>query len=224
MKKISKITSPLLVLLLLCICLYSCVEKDLPDCATIPGETVLLEDGQPAYAADAETYGGEMAAYYFAWRNNGNPDYFENTVPYENGTDITLTLNPTVFSIGRDTGWSIDMNTALPKNQIGEWSHLINLDKLVDGKWERQGILWDEQMYVGFSDAIAYSYNLWEVGYPTGDAAFAEAFGYRELYAKAEDIYPTLTPGQYRFLFFVTVKQDGNTENRVYYIPFEVVE
>ena len=166
----------------------------------------------------------EMAPYYFIWKNGGNAAFYEDAVPYSNGMDITLTAEPAIFSISRNTGWEIGLETVLPKDQIGEWSHLVGLERLTNGQWERQAILWDQSLY-RFSDAIAYSYSLFgEVGYPIGDAAFAEAFGYRKLGVLARDIYPDLTPGQYRFLFYVTVNQEGKGEHRVYYVPFEVIE
>ena len=118
------------------------------------------------------------------------------------------------------------MRTKLTKQWVSSCFHLIidlrvnayledlNIEKYDGDTWVRLAV-YDTGRYVKTHEATGKS--------PSSDVIKSRLVS-SKLRVFVEHIYPAPTPGMYRFVFYASVEQDGKTENRMYYIPFEVVE
>lgn len=202
------------IALLFCVLFFSCgdasntnVPLESAEDATQSGmETLVLDDQSTVYVSDYEQYGAEIAKIYYWVRTEGDPDWYKNSIPYHDGQDISFQLNPAGYST-KDELWSLRISSISDSVEIAEYNTNLNIEKQVQGVWERACVLeWVHRYEKGMNQI-----------YP-------DLLTHMEFSLPVAKIYPEVTPGQYRFVFYVVVECDGKTENRMYYIPFEVVE
>ena len=206
----------MLAVLLCCLLLTSCGTAGSRDTDTqIPNDTVSVaaETFPWLECMDAGDYVG-MNELYMAWSQTGNPDVYENAVPYESADagDVLQFERMETYSLA-DEYWCLKITPAVPNDRrIRAWGHLLNLEKWENGTWVRQCVLWDDDVYWQRTDEPPA--NLIPQSAMLGDSDFR---------IEVARIYDTPQPGQYRFVFYVEIAEDDTVEYRKYHIPFEVV-
>ena len=222
----------LFVIFSFCLLLSSCGADEAETEILYPGETVLLEDGSPIYAEDAhlEEY---ISKYYYPLRREGNPDpKWERLEVGSNGEGYTFELTEEVYSLSNGPDkWGVRVCFTSDTYLAGKWISRLNLEKYEDGKWVRQAILSPGHIYANTQTQIEAVKNngiVLEGSLPFSSEDWQEGLMLLSpLMVKVDTICPAPTPGKYRFVFYAQLWQeeyDKNPENRMYYIPFEVVE
>ena len=182
-------------------------------------ETSVSEEGIEStkdheYASYLEKYGEPFAEIFYRQRETGSPDLLEKCIL---GDDSDIRMKPTKeqYSLAdNDAQWGITVIDVSDNLSLKKFSEYLNIEKFDGETWVRQAIF----------DTGRYMQT------PTGTVTppSSEMLENRLVSAKwsvrVEHIYPAPTPGTYRFVFYASVEQNGKTENRIYYIPFEVVE
>ena len=182
-----------------------------PDVETLPEGVVETPLGW-AYQSDVEKYGEICAPTFYEWRQKGNPDWqgAEYVGYHSNEGGIILEpLQKTYSAKDRDEKWGVDVISISDDIQFLDYSDALNIDKKTDGQWVRQALLDPERIVtLGTRPAIARKDKVLNTVFTISldEAAFE------------------IEPGEYRFIFYALVTANGKTENRMYYIPFEVVE
>ena len=199
----------ILAVILLAGLLISCKQTDSPAQTTV--WTMAPFQPQAANPDDWDT----MKELHEQWLVSGNPDYFENAVSYEltdpNG-EMSYTLQEIYTT--QDGTWQVKIN-GTSNFATQDWTHMPSLEKLENGEWVRQAILWDEQ-----------TYHMAPSNYAQRGLEYyrTNPIRSRPLQIPVADIYTKPTAGQYRFVVYVEVVKNDTIEKGMYYIPFEVVE
>lgn len=211
-----------LTLLLICIllCFPSCAQGEEQ---STEADTTVLYNGSTAYVSDME-YGLDAAELYYVWRQDGTPDIHEGAIPYENGTDFLFEVTPAAVSLAEGCE-EIELKLVQrPENtEVTWWSHLVNLDKQENGTWVRQAIL-DIETYRQSTFEWAMAEERYAEVEFYGNLTYDNTLGNRSIKVRTADIYPALSPGQYRLLFYLAVGTEQGNEYRQYAIPFTVTE
>lgn len=198
-------------LLLIALLLVSCRSQEIgSDLATTEtgdiqhdAEITILEDQSPVYLADYEQYGADAAKRFYRIRMEGDPDWYGQTLSYENGQDILFVIADSPYSAS-DTTWVFRIGEISKELNIHDCHDNVNLERETEQGWQRLGVL-DVDRYLQTPEM-----NVFVPG--------------KEFSIPVECVYPEVLPGQYRFLVYVAVWNGGNIEYRRYSIPFEVVE
>ena len=204
---------PLVCVLLFCLLLVSCTGEISSisephfsaDSTTSSDIIVVLEDQSPVFIADYEQYGADIAKVFYEIRMNGDPDWYEHALSYENGQDILFTLGDTSYSVS-DSTWTFRISEISEKLIVEDYHNNVNLECKTEHGWQRLGVLQWTHRHKRAPEAIT--------GFVPG----------KEFSIPVDSVYPEVSPGQYRFLVYVAVWNGKNLEYRQYYIPFEVVE
>lgn len=224
-----------LLLSMLPLLLCSCGEKE-PK-ILYSAETVLLENGKPIYAEDSHLEDYISRAYY-VWRREGNPDptLWNGAKAYENGEDYLFEMIDDTYSLQEGVEkWGVRVYFTSDIYLAGPWIHYLNLEKYEDGKWVRQAILAPGRIYgntvngtISMISAVKNNGMVLDIGFMPASEWWQESLMLLSpLMVGVDTICPAPTPGQYRFVFYAQLwdeEDDKNPENRMYYIPFEVVE
>lgn len=204
-------TGRLIAIFLCCISLPSChlkandtaVHTEIPERPYI--DSIHVEDW------------AVMKELYADWRVTGNPDYFENAIGYNlKDAEGVLTFElQDRYTLGDET-WKLGVHPATELH-IADYSHRVNLEKRESGQWVRQCIFWNAEIYS--QTAHQYALHGVELGMP-----YQMTISVRDFEIDVSSIYPKPEAGRYRFVFYISINDGEQTENRKYYIPFEVVE
>lgn len=181
---------------------------------TLPEEVVVDLGVGFAYQSDLDQYDPIAAIAFYQWRQNGNPDPLSSPgVPYQNreGGFTIEPLQSTYFATDMGATWGIDIISISDDITILGYAPELNMDKKIDGQWVRQALLDPDRVYEGRA-------------YRVGSATLKENLLNEEFTISPSEAAVAIDAGEYRFIFYVYVKQDGKEESRMYYIPFEVVE
>ena len=204
-------TRLLIAVLLCCISLPSCYLKanDIAVHTEIPERPYIDSIG----IEDWEL----MKELYAAWSVDGNPDYFENAIRY----DLKDAKGVLAFELQdcytlKDEVWKLGVHPTT-ELQIADYSHRVNLEKWESGQWVRQCIFWNAKTYS--QTAHQYALHDVELGMP-----YQMTISERDFEIDVSSIYQRPEVGRYRFVFYIAIKNGEDVENRMYYIPFEVVE
>ena len=188
-----------------------------------------IEDlGPPMYLEDYEAYGAQVADDFFIWRNEGNPDFYENCVAYDNGDGITLTLTAPSFSL-HDTAqpWGVSVSEVSEELVVTGWVKNLLLEKWENDQWVRQGIIHTDWYGYNTYEAICdLKYQRPMAATPgTNPDTWKEGLTLLSpLTIPVEHVCPRVSAGSYRFVFFISVQNGEQVENRTYHIPFTVTE
>ncbi len=169
----------------------------------------------PAYEADLQEYGELIAAKFYQCKNGGNPDWYQDCILYDHTTDILISPYQEIYHLPqKNSVWACRITQIPEELVIVRYTRHMNLDKYSDGVWVRQAVL---------------DRKIWESEESINDRYITQEMLREALLGSSIDfdpslVYPQITPGQYRFLFYITVQVGETTENRAYTIPFTVVE
>ena len=176
---------------------------------------MLLSPDVYMYTSDYEKYGAEVAMVFYNWRQNGNADPYSNVVFYENGTDISFESAKNTYSISSDLEWTVRClsisDSLTVKDYVPAWA--LNVEKLENGEWVRCTIL-----------NVEKASSRKPIGDAAGDTKRKNELLSTEHTITVSEIHSEITPGQYRFIFYVGVEAGKGIEYRGYYIPFTVIE
>lgn len=168
-------------------------------------ETTVLNDQNTVYLSDYEQYGADVARVFYRIRTEGDPDWYENAVYFENGADIMFSPHSSKYTT-HDEKWEICVSEISESLLVENYHDNINLEKKTDTGWQRCGILvWDGRNRHTPEDNI-------------------QLLPGQTFSIPVEAIYPPVTPGQYRFIVYLAVRNNKDIEYRQYHISFEVVE
>lgn len=200
------------MMFLICVLLLSCKQG-----VDELGKTESAVPEFSGYLSDDLLKLQSMLVLHEQWRVEGNPDFYENAAIY----DFQQAEGEFIFELQEvysvdDRSWKLGVSSN-KEIQIAGWTHLINLEKWANGEWIRQGVLWDIFTYEQTPED--YAGRGLESKYP-----MEWLMSMRDFEIPVSSVYPMPTAGRYRFLFYVEVVLEGQTEYRVYHIPFEVVE
>ena len=176
-------------------------------------ETKKIGENMTVYVSDYETYGVVLASAYYFLRNNGDSDPYHDLVVYENGTDIQLESLKNVYSVSSDLEWGIRCSYAADDLMYDHFHPYLNVEKWENDAWTRCAVLNADRAIGGKTVSAKAFYN----------DTLIKNLSKKKMIVSPSEIFPAVAPGQYRFVFYITIEQDGKTENRMYYIPFEVV-
>ena len=134
----------------------------------------------------------------------GNPDPLPDCVVFDHQTDIQLRPFQSSYSMPNERSvWACRIE--IPETlSVVAYSRYLNLEQQIGENWVRLSVRDENRVYHEENHADLAGRSLILEFDPN----------------KAE---PAITPGKYRFIFYAAVEQDGKTENRMYYVPFEVV-
>ena len=134
----------------------------------------------------------------------GNPDPLPDCVVFDHQTDIQLRPFQSVYSMPNERSvWACRIE--IPETlSVVAYSRYLNLEQQIGENWVRLSVHDENRVYHEENHADLAGRSLILEFHPN-------------------KVEPAITPGKYRFIFYATVEQDGKTENRMYYVPFEVV-
>lgn len=185
--------------------------------------TTVLYNGSTAYLSDME-YGLDAAEMYYVWRNEGTPDIYADAVPYENGTDFLFRVIPESLSLTENReSVRIELARRPEDTEVTWWSHLVNLERQEGGTWVRQAIL-DIESFRQSTFEWAMANERYSQADFYGNLTYDNTLQKRNIEIAVEDIYPALTAGNYRILFYLAIQTENGSEYRQYAIPFYVIE
>lgn len=186
-------------------------------------DTTVLYNGSTAYLSDLE-YGLDAAELYYVWRNEGTPDVHTDAISFKNGTDFLSRVAPETVSLTKNCESIVLMLVQRPDDtEVTWWSHLVNLEKQEGGTWVRQAIL-DIESFRQSTFEWAMANERYSHADFYGNLTYDNTLQKRNIEIAVEDIYPALTPGNYRILFYLAVQTESGSEYRQYAIPFYVIE
>lgn len=207
----------------------SCNTEEAEPEILYPGETMLLEDGSPIYVEDAylDAY---IAKDFYTRRREGDPDpKWENIQVGVNGEDYKFELTEEVFSLSSQTErWGVRVYFVSDTYLPGHFISRLNLEKYEDGEWVRQAVLIHSGDVRTRNEPYGKGEIVNEVAMPLNSEQLREILmSQSPLTIRVDRICPAPTPGKYRFVFYAQLwreEYDKKPLNRMYYIPFEVVE
>jgi hypothetical protein len=169
------------------------------------GETTVLNDKSIVYVSDYEQYGADVAKVFYQIRTQGDPDWYEDAVYFENGTDIVFTPHSPKYTTS-DEKWELIVSEISESLLVENYHNNMNLEKKTEDGWQRYGVLvWNHRIKRAPEDNL-------------------QLLPGRTFSIPVEAICPSVTPGQYRFIVYLAVRTDKDIEHRKYYVPFEVIE
>ena len=186
-------------------------ESTVSTTASVAMETDVNDE---EYASYIEKYGEAIGNVFYGHRETGSPNMLSDCVPGDH-SDIRMKPTKEQYSLSdQDMQWGITIIDVSEKISLKKYSEHLNVEKFDGTTWVRQAVF-DMSRYMQTPSAT--------VNPPSSDVLKRRLIS-AKLRVMVKYIYPAPTPGEYRFVFYASVEQDGKTENRMYYIPFEVVE
>ena len=169
-----------------------------------------------AYQSDVEKYGVISATSFYEWRQTGNPDWRSSNIQSayvayhgNEGGIVFEPLQKTYSAKDRDATWGIDALSVSNDILVLACSDELNIERKLDGQWVRLALLDpDRVLEPGIIPIGNRNKKIVDTVFTISldEAAFE------------------IEPGEYRFIFYAYVSANKKIENRMYYIPFEVIE